>query len=87
MSKKDIVATEAWLAELSSITDPLAVKVLVLHKRHQEYGLSWGECNGCEFDGYECEGPEWPCATVRLVAEHFGHPAPKWVEFAAPLTA
>jgi hypothetical protein len=29
------------------------------------------ECNGCDFDGWEAERPEWPCRTWVLLDEHF----------------
>jgi hypothetical protein len=38
------------------------------------------ECQGCDVEGYEGEQPEWPCRTVRLVAEKCGIHVPKYGE-------
>jgi hypothetical protein len=54
---------------LAAIDDPLARAILDLHAADTE---EHPECEGCEFGGYDAEAPEWPCSTVRLVAEHFG---------------
>lgn len=28
----------------------------------------WGwKCGGCEFDGWEAESPDWPCATITTI--------------------
>lgn len=71
-----LAETQIWLNNLATIRNPLALKLLKLHKKDER-----GACDGCDMDGYECDAPEWPCRTVRLLAEHFGQPAPEWVEF------
>lgn len=69
-----LAETRIWLDKMATIRNPLAVKLLELHKADRE------GCDGCDMDGYECDAPEWPCRTVRLIAKHFGRPAPEWVE-------
>ena len=29
----------------------------------------WGECQGCDYGGYEGEKPDWPCSTIDLILE------------------
>jgi hypothetical protein len=53
--------------QLAAITDPLARATLDLHHEDER-----GDCEGCDFAGYECEPPEWPCRTTVLVARHYG---------------
>ena len=48
-----------------SATSPLGAAVLNLHKPVGP----WPHCEGCDFEGYEAEYPEWPCATYTLVKE------------------
>lgn len=62
------------IPQLDALTDPLARAVLDLHRREPNSG-SW-TCAGDEAEGFEAERPEWPCATVRVVAERFGIPMP-----------
>lgn len=54
---------------LEALTDPIARKVLDLHAADSIEGP---KCQGCDIDGYEAEQPEWPCATVELIADHYG---------------
>lgn len=67
--------TAAWRAKMDTIRSPMARKILELHSPNGRE-----ECEGCDVDGYEVEQPQWPCRTVHLVAQHFGRPAPEWVE-------
>lgn len=52
---------------LAGLTDPLARDVLDLHSEDDH-----GECEGCDYSGYEGEPPSWPCRTVEAVASRFG---------------
>lgn len=52
---------------LTALDDPLARLVLHLHSENER-----GECDGCDFDGYEAERPDWPCRTVEVIAAHHG---------------
>jgi hypothetical protein len=63
-------ASKAWvesMRRLNSITDPLARKILALHR---ECGSGTGECD-CPDDVGQ-PGLDWPCETTGLVADHFG---------------
>jgi hypothetical protein len=53
--------------QLAALTDPLARAVLDLHHEDDLH-----ECAGCDYQGWEAEGPDWPCTTVRLVAKQYG---------------
>jgi hypothetical protein len=55
------------IAHLKAITEPTLRAVLDLHwpedmQRHPS-------CPGCDIEGYEAEEPDWPCRTVRVIAE------------------
>lgn len=52
---------------LAAAAGPLGRRILALHDFDEH-----GECRGDELAGYEAEPPEWPCDTVRAVAEHYG---------------
>ena len=56
---------------LAKLTDPVVRALLDLHK--DEYG----NCEGCDSEGYESEYPSWPCRTTLLVLEQTGLPEPK----------
>lgn len=61
------LATEAWpgmIQRLGAISEPVARAILDLHSADGR-----GECEGCDFDGYEAERPYWPCRTVLKIAE------------------
>lgn len=46
----------------------LAALIRDLHKPDHTYTpSSHPVCRGCDFDGYECEPPSWPCSTAALV--------------------
>lgn len=70
MSETDHPA--AYLALLDA-TDGLLRQVVELHGPTNPSSLGW-ECEGCDFDGYEAERPQWPCRTTELIAEKFGVP-------------
>lgn len=71
-----LAETRIWLDKMATIRrPPLILKLLELHHADEN-----GTCDGCDMDGYECDNPEWPCRTVRLIAKHFSRPAPEWVE-------
>lgn len=53
--------TELWL--VGGVT----AAVLDLHKPDLE--ADYPDCPGCDVSGYEGEQPDWPCRTVRLLAE------------------
>lgn len=54
-------------ARLAEITDQPARTVLDLHRETES-----GNCDGCEFGGFEAWAPEWPCGTVDIIAKHYG---------------
>jgi hypothetical protein len=58
----------ASLAALASIADEPDRAILDLHALSEQYGI----CQGCDFGGAEAEEPDWPCRTVRLIAERHG---------------
>jgi hypothetical protein len=58
---------ESARRQLAAITDPLARAILDLHHEDDLH-----ECAGYDYQGWEAEGPDWPCQTVRLVAEKYG---------------
>lgn len=67
-------ATRAeFLAAIAQLREAggLATAILGLHAPDTE-GQWASPCPGCDYSGYEGEPPEWPCRTVRLVAEHHG---------------
>lgn len=45
----------------------LAEDMLTLHAPNRN-----GRCDGCNFDGYEAEPPEWPCTTYQHTAVRYG---------------
>lgn len=66
----------AWvqaMRRLNSIDDPLARKILALH-RDCDDGI--GNCDACESEDGERVGLIWPCETIMVIARHFGieHP-------------
>lgn len=72
--RRRAAATEAWpgfVAALAAITDPVARDVLDLHARDD------GECDGCDFSGYEGDRPAWPCRTIETVARTLGIRVPE----------
>lgn len=36
--------------------------------------IGYTACCGCDVEGYEWEYPEWPCSTIRTIAEALGVP-------------
>lgn len=59
-------ATEAlpwFISALHEVTNPVARAVLDLHKADGR-----GQCEGCDWGGYEGEPPGWPCRTIEAVA-------------------
>jgi hypothetical protein len=65
------VALPVFVAALATVTDPVARAVLDLHKAD-----GCGDCEGCDFGGYECEPPEWPCRTSTTIAAMLGIDVP-----------
>ena len=62
----------AWvqaMRRLNSIEDPLARKILALH-RDCDGGI--GNCDACESEDGESVGLTWPCETTEVIAQHFG---------------
>lgn len=62
----------AWvqaMRRLDSIEDPLARKVLALH-RDCDGGI--GNCDACESEGGFRVRVTWPCDTIEAIARHFG---------------
>lgn len=53
--------------QFAALDDPLTRVVLDLHAEDEH-----GDCEGCDFGGYEGERPGWPCRTVEAVAAHYG---------------
>lgn len=75
MEQRRRAATAAWptfVADLAAVTNPLARVVIGLHKADER-----GDCEGCEFGGYEAEPPGWPCRTTIVVAAAIGISVPK----------
>ncbi|MET3962842.1 hypothetical protein ABIE44_002776 [Marmoricola sp. OAE513] len=57
------------MRRLNSIDDPLARRILVLHR---DCGTGNGECDSGEDDGVPMGARfDWGCETTRLVADHF----------------
>ena len=70
---KVAAATEAWpvfVAALNAVTDPVARVVLNIHWNND------GDCQGCEFSGFEADAPAWPCSTTTSVAAAVGIAVP-----------
>lgn len=67
--RREWLTYDAARPALDSLTDPLARRILALHHAKD---VEAPKCDGCDMDGYECERPEWPCRTVRAVAEVYG---------------
>lgn len=69
----DVQAWAESMRRLNGIDDPLARKIVALHR---DCGPGTGEC-GRDDDDQECVGLDWPCETLRVVADHFGiaHPS------------
>ena len=63
--------TTAFAAALNKVADPVARTVLDLHRC-----VEYGECDGCDFAGYEGDRPQWPCRTVIAVAGAVGVAVP-----------
>jgi hypothetical protein len=57
--------------QLAGIVEEPARTILDLHCEER------GECQGCDFGGYEGEPPDWPCTTVVTVARHYGIDLPE----------
>ena len=70
-------ALPVFVAALAAVTDPVARAVLDLHKADGR-----GDCEGCEYGGYECEPPEWPCGTTTTIANLLGIPVPPDLDLA-----
>lgn len=71
---------DAALAAFATVTDPVTVAVLDLHRPQEpaHVGASL-QCRGCDFTGYDAEYPDWPCRTVETVAAALGVATPdKW---------
>ena len=66
-AKERAMKLHAARIRLDELTDPLTRKILSLHCENER-----GECEGCDFSGFEAEPPDWPCSTVEAVAEHYG---------------
>lgn len=69
--KAQMESIAAARQKLDALTDPTARAVLDLH--HDDDGV----CRGCDWDGFETEPPQWPCSTVRAVAEVHGINVPE----------
>lgn len=64
-------ATAAWVEaqrRLNAITDPLARKLIALHR---DCGSGSGECDGDDAPGSAVRGRDWSCETTRIIADHF----------------
>lgn len=75
--ERDQQARDLWRRyELARewITDPHEPEVQAVLALHApvEPSSGWVECRGCDMAGYEAEPPEWPCSTVRAVADLHG---------------
>lgn len=57
---------EAARKRLARVVEPLGRALLDLHGEDE-----FGECQGCDFAGYEADRPDWPCRTVEAVASHY----------------
>jgi hypothetical protein len=44
------------------------------YSTHNPIAAAYLVCHGCDMDGYEAEHPEWPCSTIRTIAEALGVP-------------
>lgn len=65
----------AMLETLRGKDDPVTVAMLALHAPRQDSASA--DCAGCEYQGYEAEPIEWPCATVYRLAQVHGIPTPE----------
>lgn len=65
---------EAAVPALVAITDPIAREVLDLHGPDER-----SACRGCDYSGWEAEPIDWPCRTVKTVAEIYGIELPDGV--------
>lgn len=57
--------------QLAAIVEEPARTILDLHCEDER-----GECQGCEFDGWEAEPPAWPCTTVVTIGRFYGVDVP-----------
>lgn len=68
---QDRVTTAAAQGSLAALEEPVARAVLELHKPNE-----YGECEGCDYAGFDGEPPAYPCSTVELIAELHNIPMP-----------
>jgi hypothetical protein len=59
-------------AALAGIVEEPARTILDLHCEDEH-----GDCDGCEFGGWEAEPPVWPCTTTVTIARHYGIDIPE----------
>lgn len=71
-AQRDVIR-DAARRRLAAIDDPLSRVILDLHHRSEG-----GWCEGDDLDGADFDPPEWPCRTVRAVAEHHGIELGDW---------
>lgn len=60
---------DAARAALDALEDPMTRRMLDLHSSPT---VENPECAGCDYGGYDGAAPEWPCSTVRAIADHHG---------------
>ena len=73
MSENPRIVAQCAVRNLDAITEPF-VRAILDH--HAPDKAEWRNsetvyCEGCDM-GCSCEAANWPCSTVRLVAERYG---------------
>lgn len=60
-------ALDRYRTALDAITEQPARAVLDLHCENARH-----ECEGDDYQGSDCDTPDWPCRTVEAIAKHYG---------------
>lgn len=71
-----LTAEDAMVAELATRTDIGTVAMVDLHKAKPGWNTI-RVCEGCEYQGYEADPIDWPCATIYVLAKAHGIPTPE----------
>lgn len=68
---REVALADLWWSLELRTESPTIRAVLDLHGPVFDGYMDTALCRGCDSDGWDAEDPEWPCRTVRVIAEAY----------------